>query len=234
MNRQSEGRYDTLSAQGKDFQFEGEESKRSFKQQLLSHTMYRSDIRARETIEYSAMELNLDNVTNQGTEFNPKQLARIRTNFDAVAAGRYEKKLEPKVMRYVETQADAAYRKETNSKEADRNSTLWKTLRNVELLKGQFNLASFFLARQFPKRFGYGLDGLLQQRNRKFGIGFKGDRELTLGGEGDEIKLDIGHSAIRIGLHQDISGDGLSEKAARLLVLRRICNTEKVEAGIFR
>jgi hypothetical protein len=135
MNRQSEGRYDTLSDSGKDFQFEGEEAKRSFKQELLSHTMYQSDIRARETIEYSAMELNLDNVTNQGTEFNPKKLAQIRTNFDAVAEGRYEKKLEPKVMRYVETQADAAYRKETNSKEADRNSTLWKTLRNVELLK---------------------------------------------------------------------------------------------------
>jgi A nuclease family of the HNH/ENDO VII superfamily with conserved AHH len=135
MNRQSEGRYDTLSDSGKDFQFEGEESKRSFKQQLLSHTMYQSDIRARETIEYSAMELNLDNVTNQGTEFNPKKLAQIRTNFDAVAEGRYEKKLEPKVMRYVETQADAAYRKETNSKEANRNSILWKTLRNVELLK---------------------------------------------------------------------------------------------------
>jgi hypothetical protein len=135
MNRQSEGRYDTLSDSGKDFQFEGEESKRSFKQQLLSHTMYQSDIRARETIEYSAMELNLDNVTNQGIGFNPKKLVQIRTNFDAVAEGRYEKKLEPKVMRYVETQADAAYRKETNSKEADRNSTLWKTLRNVELLK---------------------------------------------------------------------------------------------------
>jgi hypothetical protein len=135
MNRQSEGRYDTLSDSGKDFQFEGEEAKRSFKQELLSHTMYQSDIRARETIEYSAMELNLDNVTNQGTEFNPKKLTQIRTNFDAVAAGRYEKKLEPKVMRYAETQADAAYRKETNSKEADRNSTLWKTLRNVELLK---------------------------------------------------------------------------------------------------
>jgi hypothetical protein len=135
MNRQSEGRYDTLSDSGKDFQFEGEESKRSFKQQLLSHTMYQSDIRARETIEYSAMELNLDPVTNQGTGFNPKKLVQIRTNFDAVAEGRYEKKLEPKVMRYVETQADAAYRKETGSKEADRNSPLWKTMRNVELLK---------------------------------------------------------------------------------------------------
>jgi A nuclease family of the HNH/ENDO VII superfamily with conserved AHH len=135
MNRQSEGRYDTLSDSGKDFQFEGEEAKRSFKQELLSHTMYQSDIRARETIEYSAMELNLDNVTNQGREFNPKKLAQIRTNFDAVAEGRYEKKLEPKVMKYVETQADAAYRRETGSKEADRNSTLWKTMRNVELLK---------------------------------------------------------------------------------------------------
>jgi A nuclease family of the HNH/ENDO VII superfamily with conserved AHH len=135
MNRQSEGRYDALSNSGKDFQFEGEEAKRSFKQELLSHTMYQSDIRARETIEYSAMELNLDNVTNQGTGFNPKKLVQIRTNFDAVAEGRYEKKLEPKVMRYVETQADAAYRREIGSKEADRNSTLWKTLRNVELLK---------------------------------------------------------------------------------------------------
>jgi hypothetical protein len=117
-----EGRYNTLTNQGEDFQFEGDESKRSFKQQLLSHTIYQSDIRARETIEYSAMELNLDQVTNQGTGFNPKKLTQIRTNFDAVAEGRYEKKLGPKVMRYVETQADAAYRRETGSKEVNRNS----------------------------------------------------------------------------------------------------------------
>jgi hypothetical protein len=130
-----EGRYNTLTNQGEDFQFEGDESKRSFKQQLLSHTIYQSDIRARENIEYSAMELNLDQVTNQGTGFNPKKLTQIRTNFDAVAEGRYEKKLEPKVMKYVETQADAAYRKETGTKEVDRNSQVWKTMRNVELLK---------------------------------------------------------------------------------------------------
>jgi hypothetical protein len=35
----------------------------------------------------------------------------------------------------VESHANAAYLNETGSKEVDRNSQLWKTLRNVELLK---------------------------------------------------------------------------------------------------
>jgi hypothetical protein len=135
MNRQSGARYDTLTNKGQDLQFEGAEAKRSFREQLLSHTMYQNDLRAREMIEYSSMELNLGQVTNQGTGFNPKKLAQIRGNFDTVVAGGYAKQLEPKVVKYAETQANAAYLKETGNKEVDRNSPLWKTLRNVELLK---------------------------------------------------------------------------------------------------
>jgi hypothetical protein len=135
MNQQAGARYDTLTHQGKDLQFEGDAARQSFRQSLLSHTMYQNDLRAREMIEYSSMELNLGQVTNQGTGFNQKKLAQIRGNFDAVVAGGYEKKLEPKVIKYAEAQANAAYVKETGSKEVDRNSPLWKTLRNVELLK---------------------------------------------------------------------------------------------------
>jgi A nuclease family of the HNH/ENDO VII superfamily with conserved AHH len=135
MNRQSGAWYDTLTHKGEDLQFEGAEARQSFKKSLLSYTMYQNDIRAREVIEYSSMELNLGQVTNQGTGFNPKKLAQIRGNFDTVVAGGYAKQLEPKVIKYAETQANAAYLKETGNKEIDRNSPLWKTLRNVELLK---------------------------------------------------------------------------------------------------
>jgi hypothetical protein len=135
MNRQSGARYDALTNQGKDLEVEGAASRQSLRKNLLSHTMYQNDLRAREMIEYSSMELNLGQVTNQGTGFNQKKLAQIRGNFDAVMAGGYEKKLEPKVIKYAETQANAAYVKETGSKEVDRNSPLWKTMRNVELLK---------------------------------------------------------------------------------------------------
>jgi A nuclease family of the HNH/ENDO VII superfamily with conserved AHH len=135
MNRQAGARYDTLTHQGEDLQFEGNANRQSFRKNLLSDTMYQNDIRAREMIEYSAMELNLNQVTNQGTGFNPKKLAQIRSNFDTVVAGGYAKQLEPKLVKYIETQANAAYLRETGNKEVDRNSPLWKTLRNVELLK---------------------------------------------------------------------------------------------------
>jgi hypothetical protein len=73
MNRQSGARYDTLTNKGEDLQFEDAETRQSFRQQLLSHTMYQNDIRAREMIEYSSMELNLNQFTNQETGFNPKE-----------------------------------------------------------------------------------------------------------------------------------------------------------------
>jgi hypothetical protein len=135
MNRHSGAWYDTLTHKGEDLQFEGAEARQSFKKSLLSYTMYQNDIRAREVIEYASMELNLGQVTNQGTGFNPKQLTQTRGNFDTVVTGGYAKQLEPKVVKYAETQANAAYLKETGNKAVDRNSPLWKTLRNVELLK---------------------------------------------------------------------------------------------------
>jgi hypothetical protein len=50
-------------------------------------------------------------------------------------AGKYEKTLDPKVKSYVESKADELYLKETGQKKSDRASQLWKSLRNVEVLK---------------------------------------------------------------------------------------------------
>jgi hypothetical protein len=60
---------------------------------------------------------------------------QVRSNFDQLFAGKYEKTLDPKVKSYVESKADELYLKETGQKKSDRASQLWKSLRNVEVLK---------------------------------------------------------------------------------------------------
>jgi hypothetical protein len=79
--------------------------------------------------------LNTDNITNQGKEFNLKEHLQVRSNFDQLFAGKYEKTLDPKVKDYVESKADELYLKEPGQKKSDRSSQLWKSLRNVEVLK---------------------------------------------------------------------------------------------------
>ena len=73
MNQESRARYNTLTHKGEDLQFEGAEARQSFRQNLLSHTMYQSDLRAREVIEYASMQLDLSQVTEQGSGFNPEE-----------------------------------------------------------------------------------------------------------------------------------------------------------------
>jgi hypothetical protein len=102
---------------------------------MLAHNLYKTDLRARELMDYSMLGLNLDGITNRGQDFNLKQLIQVRSNFDEYFAGKYEKKLEAKAKSYVEGKADELYLKETGGKEVDRASALWKSLRNVEVLK---------------------------------------------------------------------------------------------------
>jgi A nuclease family of the HNH/ENDO VII superfamily with conserved AHH len=49
--------------------------------------------------------------------------------------GKYEKSLAPKVKDYVQFKADEKYIQETGQRQVDRSSQLWKSLRNVEVLK---------------------------------------------------------------------------------------------------
>jgi predicted small metal-binding protein len=91
-------------------------------------------------MDYSMLGLNLDGITNRGQDFNLKQLIQVRSNFDEYFAGKYEKTLEAKAKSYVEGKADELYMKETGGKEVDRASALWKSLRNVELLKYDRNV----------------------------------------------------------------------------------------------
>jgi hypothetical protein len=81
------------------------------------------------------LELDTDNLTDRGQGFNLKKQFEVRSNFDQLFAGKYEKTLDPKVKDYVESKADELYLKETGQKKSDRSSQLWKSLRNVEVLK---------------------------------------------------------------------------------------------------
>jgi hypothetical protein len=81
------------------------------------------------------LDLDTDNLTDRGQGFNLKKQFEVRSNFDQLFAGKYEKTLDPKVKSYVESKADELYLKETGQKKSDRTSQLWKSLRNVEVLK---------------------------------------------------------------------------------------------------
>jgi hypothetical protein len=81
------------------------------------------------------LELDTDKLTNRGQGFNLNQLLQVRSNFDQLFAGNHEKTLDPKVKEHVESRADELYLQETGQKQVDRTSQLWKSLRNVEVLK---------------------------------------------------------------------------------------------------
>jgi hypothetical protein len=81
------------------------------------------------------LELDTDKLTNHGQGLNLNQLLQVRSNFDQLFAGNYEKTLDPKVKEHVESRADELYLQETEQKQVDRASQLWKSLRNVEVLK---------------------------------------------------------------------------------------------------
>jgi hypothetical protein len=54
--------------------------------------------------------------------------------------GEYGKTLNPNVVKLVSTKAEELYRKETGAKVADREDPLWKSLRNIELIKYDRNI----------------------------------------------------------------------------------------------
>jgi hypothetical protein len=139
MGDRTQQQYQTLTNGEKDFDRTDlnqlNDSPEQVRRQMLAHNLYKTDLRARELLDYSMLELNTDNITNQGKEFNLKEHLQVRSNFDQLFAGKYEKTLDPKVKSYVESKADELYLKETGQKKSDRASQLWKSLRNVEVLK---------------------------------------------------------------------------------------------------
>jgi hypothetical protein len=139
MGDRTQQQYQTLTNGEKDFDRTDlnrlNDEKSQVKQQLLAHNFYKTDLRARELLDYSMLELDTDKLTNRGQGFNLSQLLQARSNFDQLFAGKYEKTLDPKVKEHVESKADELYLQETGQKQVDRASQLWKSLRNVEVLK---------------------------------------------------------------------------------------------------
>jgi hypothetical protein len=139
MGDRTQEQYQTLTNGEKDFDRTDlnrlNDEKSQVRQQLLAHNFYKTDLRARELLDYSMLELDTDKLTNHGQGFNLNQLLQVRSNFDQLFAGKYEKTLDPKVKDYVESKADELYLQETGQKQVDRASQLWKSLRNVEVLK---------------------------------------------------------------------------------------------------
>ena len=59
----------------------------------------------------------------------------VRGYFDQVFEGSYSKQLPPAKQSAIEANADDKYVEETGKQQVDRNFQLWKSLRNVEVLK---------------------------------------------------------------------------------------------------
>jgi hypothetical protein len=133
MKGQADRAYGAMTDNGKDFNLNRltlTDTPEEFQKNIQARTMYRSDIRARELVEYSNLELNLNSIV--GKEFNPQNLLSVRHNFDAVFAGKYGKAIAPDKVRLIESEADRVYRQETGTDKVDRSSALWKVLRNVQ------------------------------------------------------------------------------------------------------
>lgn len=133
MKGQANRAYGTMTDYGKDFSFNrvaSTDTPEQLQKHIQALTMYRSDIRARELVEYSNLELNLSSIV--GKEFNHRKLLSVRHNFDAVFAGKYDKTIAPDKVRLIESEADRVYRQETGTDKVDRSSELWKVLRNVQ------------------------------------------------------------------------------------------------------
>jgi hypothetical protein len=137
------------------------DEKSQVRQQLLAHNFYKTDLRARELLDYSMLELDTDKLTNHGQGFNLNQLLQVRSNFDQLFAGKYEKTLDPKVKDYVESRADELYLQETGQKQVDRSSQLWKSLRNVEVLK--YDRGLWNTVQQPPQKQGNVIQTVVEQ-----------------------------------------------------------------------
>jgi hypothetical protein len=143
LGSRTERQFKTLTDGGKDFTrpdlLRLSETPEQVKRQMLAHNLYKSDLRARELLDYSMLGVNIDSITDGNKSFNLKELLRVRSHFDAAFAGEYGM-LNPKVAIIVSSKADELYRRETGAKVADREDPLWKSLRNIELIKYDRNI----------------------------------------------------------------------------------------------
>jgi A nuclease family of the HNH/ENDO VII superfamily with conserved AHH len=91
-------------------------------QQLVQRVLYEQYTPAREIYHFSSLFLN---------GYTPQKMQAVRGYFDGVFAGTYPKAIPAEKRGAIESSADAKYTAETGKK-VDRDSPLWKTLRNIE------------------------------------------------------------------------------------------------------
>jgi A nuclease family of the HNH/ENDO VII superfamily with conserved AHH len=91
-------------------------------QQIEQRVLYEQYTPAREIYHFAGQFLN---------GYTPQKMQAVRGYFDGVFAGTYPKAIPAEKRGAIESSADAKYTAETGQK-ADRESPLWKTLRNIE------------------------------------------------------------------------------------------------------
>jgi hypothetical protein len=91
-------------------------------QQLVQQELYKQYTPAREIYHFASEFLN---------GYTAEKMKAVRGYFDQVFAGTYSKGIPEGKRAGIEADADAKYTTETG-KQVDRNSPLWKTLRNIE------------------------------------------------------------------------------------------------------
>jgi hypothetical protein len=91
-------------------------------QQLEQRVLYEQYTPAREIYHFGSLFLN---------GYTPQKMQAVRGYFDEVFAETYPKAIPAEKRGAIELAADSKYTAETNMK-ADRESPLWKTLRNIE------------------------------------------------------------------------------------------------------
>jgi Bacterial toxin 47 len=91
-------------------------------QQIEQRVLYEQYTPAREIYHFAGQFLN---------GYTPQKMQTVRGYFDGVFAGTYPKAIPAEKRGAIESSADAKYTAETGQK-ADRESPLWKTLRNIE------------------------------------------------------------------------------------------------------
>jgi hypothetical protein len=98
--------------------------------QVKLQVLYENYIPAREIYHFGKNFLN---------GYTPQKMQAVRGYFDSVFAGTYSKSIPAEKRSAIEAEADRKYTVETG-KQADRESLLWKTLRNVQASEKYPNL----------------------------------------------------------------------------------------------
>jgi hypothetical protein len=96
---------------------------KNLQQKLLNQVLYERYIPVREIYHFSNKFMN---------GYSPEKMQTVRGYFDRVFEGTYSKGIPEGKRGAIEANADEKYLEETGKQEVDRNSLLWKTLRNIE------------------------------------------------------------------------------------------------------